>query len=409
MRQPLHSIACLFSRLRSKTLGTALLITFLQIGSAWMLSGYEYGRFNQWDSMWYRNIVDAGYHSTLPPAPQAPDLANVAFFPGYPLLVSLAKILFGLNTFQALLLVAQFCAFCFWIYYLLFLRQIGLQERSTTAAILLMALQPGAFFLIMGYSESLFLAASFGFLYWTHRSLEKPVYLLLAALHCLIATGTRLVGICLLIYPFVLYLSSFGKQVFAPARFIRLIATSLVGALGIGLFFLYCHLKFGQWDLYFETGRIGWGISRSFKGIFLMQNYADMKLNGMDSKQTERALAFFTLIALPSSAASFGLDRWRRREGRKGFLWGLFGIAAGIWLITAAGCADRQFISYLRYFLPISAFLFPFLLSVLDGEEIFAKIAGKAFWKNLFLVLALLFAAVQAVYLVRFCERAWVA
>ena len=42
-----------------------------------------------WDCGWYKSIAGLGYHSTIPPVSQNGDLANVAFFPGYPLLARL--------------------------------------------------------------------------------------------------------------------------------------------------------------------------------------------------------------------------------------------------------------------------------------------------------------------------------
>ena len=94
-------------------------------------------------------------------------MAEVGFFPGYPLSVRVVARATGLPAEAATLAAAQLACVGFWAYVLLWLRRGGVSVPLALATVLLLAAHPSAFFLAAGYSESLFLCATLGFFYWS--------------------------------------------------------------------------------------------------------------------------------------------------------------------------------------------------------------------------------------------------
>jgi hypothetical protein len=45
-----------------------------------------------------------------------------------------------------------------------------------------------------------------------------------------------------------------------------------VSSLGAVFFFVWCHLRWGRWDLYLETQRIGWNLAPDYLGLLKPQN-----------------------------------------------------------------------------------------------------------------------------------------
>jgi hypothetical protein len=66
-------------------------------GAAW------YDRLLRWDAGWYHSIVDHGYQYSDDPSSHT----SIVFYPLYPLASYFTKTLFGVDTFSALLLVAN--------------------------------------------------------------------------------------------------------------------------------------------------------------------------------------------------------------------------------------------------------------------------------------------------------------
>src|SRR5205814_2542646 len=118
-----HTMSAWQSSLRPILAG--LFVTFAQLAVAVCLLApegplsYRYSRLIQHDGYWFMNIVDRGYATIVPPINhKVMEVSNVAFFPSYPML---AKILHssGVETDNALLIVAQLAAWCFWSYFFL--------------------------------------------------------------------------------------------------------------------------------------------------------------------------------------------------------------------------------------------------------------------------------------------------
>jgi hypothetical protein len=240
-------------RFRSSALLLGLALAAGQLAVAWSLSlvagsprGYH--AMHHWDSGWYERIVTEGYHSPETITPEDPGTAG--FFPGYPAATLLVRTLTGLPAPEALLVTAQLCCWGLWTYLLLLCRHWNLSPRLTVWLVLALLLQPASFFFIAGYSESLFLMATLGFFYWCGR--PGPTAAVMAAVHGFVLTGTRLVGLPLVVFPVlrVLLLTPWGQET-VRASLRRTVVPLLVSCgalLGALSFFCFCQVRFGQWD-----------------------------------------------------------------------------------------------------------------------------------------------------------------
>jgi hypothetical protein len=144
--------------------------------------------------------------------------------------------------------------------------------QGILASALTVAIHPGAFYLVVGYSESLFLAMYLGLIYWTQRWLksDRPLSAptsssawTLAAIHGFIGAATRFAGFPIATFPIFQSLRHALQNNRARLFPVLLPALVLSGVVFLGLisFFIYCHFAFGKWNLYFILGQIGWGLS----------------------------------------------------------------------------------------------------------------------------------------------------
>src|SRR5256886_17661614 len=95
------------------------------------------------------------------------EVSNVAFFPAYPAIARLFRDALQIDTTTALLITAQLAAWGFWTYFFLFCERWKLSSTLRFFGALTIAAHPAAFYLIAGYSASLFLMALVGFIYWS--------------------------------------------------------------------------------------------------------------------------------------------------------------------------------------------------------------------------------------------------
>jgi hypothetical protein len=197
----------------------------------------------QWDSHWYLGIVRQGYQF-LGFGKIAYEQSNVAFFPGYPLAVATISRLLRIEPEVGLYLAAQLFCWLMWIYLFLFYRRWQIPLVWQILASLLILAYPTSFYLCVGYSESLFVASLLGFLYWSIHW-ERPLLMLLAGVHGLVMSATRIVGLPVALIPLLNLWSGSRRWLWNLAT----VSLALLGGLG---FFLYCQLFFGSWDLYMK-------------------------------------------------------------------------------------------------------------------------------------------------------------
>jgi hypothetical protein len=337
----------------------AVVLTLAQIAMAvcvaapadWPL-GDRYTALIQHDSYWFANIVNRGYGTTVPPMDyKVMELSNVAFFPAYPMLSTFVGSIFHLNAYRAMLFTAQFAAFGFWFYFFLFCERWGLSPILRFFGAVAIVAHPAAFFLIAGYSESLFLMTLVGFIYWS--GVEGRGAKLLAAVHGFIMSATRIVGIPCALYPVVRAIFENGWPGLRDVRrwvyrYGPAIVVSAVAMLGAISFFIYCQLRWSRWDMYMLTQEAGWAIKPDYLAFFKAANYRWMLPPINDPTLASQLATSIGLVLFGVVALCELLPAVRRRTVFATRI-GIYFCALVIFYISLAGVASVQMESMLRY------------------------------------------------------------
>lgn len=365
----------------------------------------------QHDSYWFANIIDRGYGTTLPPVDHKEmEVSNVAFFPAYPLLAGMVKRVTGLGTYPALLVTAQAATVGFWAYFFLFAARWKLPMSLQLFGVLAIVAHPAAFYLVAGYSESLFLMTLAGFVYWSTS--ERRGAHGLAVLHGIAMSATRIVGLPCAAFPVVHALCKSGRHPAHKlrewiARYRAPVLVMILSTLGGLAFFAYCQVRWGRWDLYMLTQESGWAIEADYLAIFKPANYRFALPPLYDSTRASQfasALAglAFVAIALAELFTAFrGRSDWRKRIG-------LYFVAAVVYYISVAGVASVQLESMLRYDLCVHALIILALLNFLRElrlPSVYVRASAMA-------VAALVCAAglaLQGFYVWNFTQGNWIA
>ncbi len=138
----------------------------------------------RWDSQWYNWIIEQGYW--LKPGQQS----NVAFFPLYPLIVSLISPFLGKSVLLASIFVSN-AAFFGALVFLYLLTELEFGDAKTAQrAVFYLAIFPTSFFFSAMYTESLFLMMTLGAVYFARR--HEWAW---AAVLGFLAAATRVVGV----------------------------------------------------------------------------------------------------------------------------------------------------------------------------------------------------------------------
>ncbi|MFS8898468.1 hypothetical protein NW817_04730 [Synechococcus sp. H65.1] len=338
-------------------LGLALTILQVLTIYLWTKRGSYASAFtalSQRDSYWYLSIVERGYQF-VGFDKIAYEQSNAAFFPGYPLAVAAMSRLLGVDPELGLYLTAQLFCWLMWVYLFLFYHLWQIPLLWQALASLMILVYPSSFYLVVGYSESLFTASLLGFFYWSaHLSMRSG---LLAGIHGLVMSATRIVGLPVALVP----LLRLSRPWFWTA-------SAVVLALSGGLsFFLYCQLRFGRWDLYMEMQRYFTGVQANYQALFQASTYvlsperwqvlrspsAPVKDPGLWSDALSQLFVSVTLGSLIVASLVEGLSvlagksqRWRERLGLHLAAWAMFYIAV-------AGMSPLGQRSMIRYCLPV--------------------------------------------------------
>src|SRR6058998_1975878 len=215
------------SRLLFRPWISGLLLTAVQLAMAIGLLAPEgsvsdrYSTLIQHDSYWFMNIVDRGYQTIVPPIDhKVMEVSNVAFFPAYPAIAAAFRYGLNIDTGTALLITAQLAAWGFWIYFFLFCKRWNISPALQICGALLIVTHPAAFFLIAAYSEALFLMALLGFIYWSTAQGRYAKFW--AAIHGIVMSATRIVGIVCAAFPLVRsVVQTGGRGLLAPLKWLR--------------------------------------------------------------------------------------------------------------------------------------------------------------------------------------------
>jgi hypothetical protein len=402
---------------RVKPLMAGLFVTLAQIVVAVCLLApegtlsYRYSTLIQHDSYWFMNIVDHGYHTTVPPVNhKVLEVSNVAFFPAYPALASLLRYLLHVESDKALLITAQLAAWGFWTYFFLFCERWNLSPKLRWFGALSIVAHPTAFFLIAGYSESLFLMSLLGFIYWSSE--EGGRAKVWAALHGVIMSATRIVGIPCAAFPVVR--SLFAKRInrtreprawfreHLPAIGLMVAATS-----GAVLFFIYCQLRWGRWDMYMLTQSAGWGITSDYLAVFKPSSYHWLLPALNNPTQASQMAVTLALLMFVVIAICELIPDVRRRTNwpvRVGFYF----CAAIIYYISVSAVASVEMESMLRYEFCVHALIVLAFLHLLRQYRV-PPVLVRAFGMAVVALGGAAGLSVQAWYIWNFTRGNWVA
>ena len=333
-------------------------VTILQVVMAVALLAPEepiterYSALVQHDSYWFMNIIDRGYQTIVPPIDhKVMEVSNVAFFPAYPAIAALLRNVFNISPGTALLITAQLAACGFWTYFFLFCRRWKVAPSLQVCGTLLILGNPAAFFLVAAYSESLFLMALLGFIYWS--TAEGRIARILAATHGFFMSAARIVGVVCAAFPVVRSIFRTGwRGLLNPRKWLRekppAVGLTLVAACGAIAFFVLCQLRWGHWDLYMLTQTAGWGIVPDYLAVFRPESYRWL-VPAMNNP-TEVSQLSMTLGGVFLAAAVFCelIPAVRRRAGLP-VRAGIYFCAATIYYLSVSGVACVDMESMLRY------------------------------------------------------------
>jgi len=392
-------------------------VTVLQIVMAVALLAPEesiaerYSALVQHDSYWFMNIIDRGYQTIVPPIDhKVMEVSNVAFFPAYPAIAALFRNAFNIRTGTALLITAQLAAWGFWTYFFLFCRRWRVASSLQICGTLLVLANPAAFFLVAAYSESLFLMALLGFIYWSTE--EGRTARILAAMHGIVMSATRIIGIVCAAFPLVRSAFQTGwRGLLKPRKWVRenltAVGLTIVAACGGIGFLVLCQLRWGHWDLYMRTQAAGWGIVPDYLAVVRPESYRwhVPELNDpteMSQLSMTLGAVLFVVIAICELIPAI-----RRRAGLP-VRGGIYFCAATIYYLSVSGVACVDMESMLRYEFSAYALIVLALLNFLRQfrtSPLWVRAFGTA-------TVALVSAAglcVQGWYVWNFTRGRWVA
>jgi len=311
----------------------------------------RYSQLCKWDCRWYEAVARDGYRSSIPPVAQNSSIANVAFFPAYPYLARSLHQVLNISSATSLLIVAQIFSILFWMTLWFLLRAWRIPVGLAVLATLTIFTHPAAFFLVTGYSESLFLACLITFVLLTSSTQNRSR--IRAAGAGFIMSATRIIGIVVAVYPLLVLAASRvpgtdsprGAVIAKTPSVLDSAALAGITAAGAGAFFWFCKLRFGQFDLYMETQRIGWGIIPDYSVIFRL---GSLKYSfAIDQLATRISTLAFGLMFLLE--AYFWL-RFRISGLKKRLP--IYVIAFLIFYLSISGLSSVGFRSMIRYSLP---------------------------------------------------------
>src|SRR5438105_10510752 len=193
--------------------------------------------------------------------------------------------------------------------------------------------------------------ALLGFIYWS--STDGRAAKVWAALHGIVMSATRIVGIVCAAFPAVRSLFTEGRDgLRGPGAWFckhgSAIGLMLVATLGALSFFIYCQLRWGHWDVYMLTQAAGWGIIPDYLAVFKPSSYRWLvpALNDpTEASQLSMTLGAVLLVGV----ALCELLATIRRPACLPVRAGIYFCAAAIYYLSVSGVACVSMESMLRY------------------------------------------------------------
>lgn len=195
-----------------------------ELDSESSFSKYLLAPWYRWDTAHYIEIADQGYDF---------DPVNSVWPPLYPFLIKLITYITQNSLLSALLISSLFTLLSFFMLYRY--TSIRFNEYTAKKAVFYLAIFPTSFYLVAGYTESLFLFFSISVFYFLH----KKEWLIAGLISCF-AAMVRLQGIFLIIPIFIELILQYKDDKDVKAFFTQ--AFSMVLAPAFYIFFvIYVH------------------------------------------------------------------------------------------------------------------------------------------------------------------------
>jgi hypothetical protein len=392
-----------------------LVVTVLQLAMAIGLLAPEgsfsarYAKLIQHDSYWFMNIADRGYQTIVPPIDhKVMEVSNVAFFPAYPAIAAAFRYALKISTGTALLITAQLAAWGFWSYFFLFCRRWNISHGLQICGALVIAAHPAAFFLIAGYSESLFLMALFGFIYWSIA--EGRSAKIWAAVHGIVMSATRIVGFVCAAFPLVRAAFQVEwRDSLEPRSWLRkgkpTIVMTLAASFGAMGFFAYSQLRWGHWDIYMLTQAAGWGIVPDYLAVLKPSSYRWFVPALSDpTEASQMSMTLGAVLFVGIAICELLIRKWAGLPTRAG----IYFCAFVIYYLSVSGVACVGMESMLRYEFSVHALIVLALLNFLRQFRT-PPVLVRAFGIAAVAVLSAAGLCVQGWYVWNFTRGNWVA
>lgn len=243
-----------FLRVLPWMLLTRIMIVGLGLASSWVVEPGPHFRgattflelFANWDTGWYLNIANEGYHF-------APDRSSsVAFFPLYPMLVA------ALGELMPTLVAGYLVSNLAFLVALTLLRRLVLLDyedaKLADRVVWFVLISPVTLFFSLIYTESLFFCLLLATLYAARQRRWWLVGILGALL-----SGTRALGVLVVVPVALEYSDCLRGGLLASLRRIRWDAAYLTAIpLGLVAYMTYLHFAFGN-AFAFQVASAHWG------------------------------------------------------------------------------------------------------------------------------------------------------
>ncbi len=237
---------------------------------------------NRWDSYWYLDIAEKGYYLR-----GENDIANVVFFPLYPMLMQAISPLTGGDLILSGWIVSSVFLILA-VVMLIRLVQVFHPGIDPILPVMFLLVYPTAFKLNAVYSESLFLFLSLAMVYYARHQ-----RFLIASVFAGLASATRVAGVFLCILLLVEFIQSRGFK----ALFSRQALPLALAPSGVFCFFLYHLVEFGDFFLYLKI-QANWGRDFEFTARDFMLKNSPYLINMVND-------IFFTALSIIIGILSF--------------------------------------------------------------------------------------------------------
>jgi hypothetical protein len=336
--------------------------------------------WDHWDSNWFTQIATEGYTDRNCAAPGC----TSAFFPLYPMLVRAVDVVLPGGALPAALIVSNAALLgALTVLYRLVERDFGrvLADRATWY---LMAF-PTAFFLAVGYNESLFLLLSASCLY----ALRDGRWLV-AGLAGGLAAATRSAGVLLLV-PFCYeYVRRCGWR---PR--LGVLGALLIPA-GLGAYMLYSRARFGD-ALAFSHAQANWGRQADWPWMSFVRTAHNLAATHplLAPNGAHLILELWVTLAVIALLVLAFVGPWKMRRDQ----WALPLYGVALTLVIVSFPSTRPDAPFPLYSAPRLA------LEVIPAFIVLARIGERRTADRLYLLVAL---SLQGAAIVQYLNGGWV-